>query len=279
MKEQAAQPVATKLKKLVLLARDLRAGENFQITRLTVLKSWCEDPLVAGRFALHLAERSKGRVAKRYKQLIASALRQLKRHLTNRKRQADELLWQALTGVGGLAKRIPGYALGTRADHPLPGSPPGGACSPLRGETARIGTLGLSGSATVRRAVQPALRNGPHPRIRLRGRRHRYLLGSRAPRQRRLADTRRVWAGWLTTGLRCRCRPATPPVSWLCRPFLGLIGAALRATRLATNLLLKSRSTCSACTTCRRVPVSLSSWVFRNLWVWKDFGEVGRIGS
>ena len=96
MKEQAAQPVATKLKKLVLLARDLRAGENFQITRLTVLKSWCEDPLAAGLFALHLAERSKGRVAKKYKVLIANALRQLKRHLANRKGQADELLWQAL---------------------------------------------------------------------------------------------------------------------------------------------------------------------------------------
>jgi len=34
MKEQASRSVATKLKKLVLLARDLRAGENFQITRL-----------------------------------------------------------------------------------------------------------------------------------------------------------------------------------------------------------------------------------------------------
>ena len=81
MKEQASKSVAAKLKKLVLLARDLRAGENFQVTRLTVLKSWCEDPLAAGRFALHLAERSKGRVAKKYKVLIANALRQLKRHL------------------------------------------------------------------------------------------------------------------------------------------------------------------------------------------------------
>ena len=96
MKEQASKPVATKLKKLVLLARDLRAGENFQITRLTVLKSWCEDPVAAGRFALHLAERSKDRATKKYKPLIANALRQVKKHLANRAGQADEALWQAL---------------------------------------------------------------------------------------------------------------------------------------------------------------------------------------
>ena len=96
MKEQASKSVATKLKKLVLLARDLRAGENFQITRLTVLKSWCEDPLAAGRFAMHLAERSKGRATKKCEPLINNALRQLKQHLANRKGQADEALWQAL---------------------------------------------------------------------------------------------------------------------------------------------------------------------------------------
>ena len=96
MKEQVSKSVATKLKKLVLLARDLRAGENFQITRLTVLKSWCEEPVAAGRFALHLAERSKGRATKKYKLLIANALRQVKKHLANREGQADEALWQAL---------------------------------------------------------------------------------------------------------------------------------------------------------------------------------------
>ena len=96
MKEQASKSTAAKLKKLALLARELRAGEHFQITRLTVLKSWCEDPIAAGRFALHLAERSKGRASKKYKPLIGTALRQLKQHLANPSEQATESLWQAL---------------------------------------------------------------------------------------------------------------------------------------------------------------------------------------
>jgi len=96
MKERASKSVAAKLKKLSLLARELRGGEHFEITRLTALKSWCEDPIAAGRFALHLAERSKGRATKKYKPLIANALRQLRKHLANRERQAAEPLWQAL---------------------------------------------------------------------------------------------------------------------------------------------------------------------------------------
>ncbi len=96
MKEQASKPVVAKLKKLSRLARELRAGEHFQITRLTVLKGWCEDQVAAGRFVLWLAECSKHRATKKCKPLIANALRQLKKHLANRERQASEPLWRAL---------------------------------------------------------------------------------------------------------------------------------------------------------------------------------------
>ena len=96
MKKQVAEPAAAKLRTLALLARELRAGEHFQITRLTVLKSWCEDPIAAGRFALHLAERSKSRATKTFKPLIATALRQLKKHLANLGDEAPEPLWRAL---------------------------------------------------------------------------------------------------------------------------------------------------------------------------------------
>ena len=96
MKEQASKSVAAKLKRLSRLARELRGGEHFEITRLTALKSWCEDPIAAGRFALHLAERSKHRATKKYKPLIVNALRQLRKHLANREEHAAEPLWQAL---------------------------------------------------------------------------------------------------------------------------------------------------------------------------------------
>ena len=96
MKKQVAEPVAAKLRKLALLARELRGGEHFEITRLTTLKSRCEDPSAAGRFALHLAERSQGRATKKYKPLIATALRQLKKYLASPSDQAPEPLWHAL---------------------------------------------------------------------------------------------------------------------------------------------------------------------------------------
>ncbi len=95
-KKQVAEPVAAKLRNLALLARDLRSGEHFEITRLTTVKSWCADPIAAGRFALHLAKRSKGQATKKYKLLIATALRRLKKHLASPGDEAPEPLWQAL---------------------------------------------------------------------------------------------------------------------------------------------------------------------------------------
>ena len=95
-KPQTAGPVAAKLRNLALLARELRGGEHFEITRLTTLKSWCADPIAAGRFALHLAERSRGQATKKYKPLIANAFRQLKKHLASPSDQVPESLWQAL---------------------------------------------------------------------------------------------------------------------------------------------------------------------------------------
>lgn len=99
MEKQVAEAVTAKLRKLALLARELRGGEHFEITRLTSLKSWCEDPIAAGRFALHLAECSKGQATKKYKPLIANALRQLKTHLANPASHAPEPLWQALRAL------------------------------------------------------------------------------------------------------------------------------------------------------------------------------------
>jgi hypothetical protein len=89
-------PGAAKLTKLALLARALRAGEHFPITRVTLVKRWCEDSVAAARFAIHLVERSKGRASKTYQPLIANALRQLKKHLAHPTDPASEPLRQAL---------------------------------------------------------------------------------------------------------------------------------------------------------------------------------------
>ena len=44
-----------KVRKLQQLVDDLERGENFNITRLVVIKSLCQDVKTAARFTLHLA--------------------------------------------------------------------------------------------------------------------------------------------------------------------------------------------------------------------------------
>ncbi len=48
--------IVTKLQKLGALSQELRKGGDFSVTRLTVIKSLCEDPNAANRFVLHLAK-------------------------------------------------------------------------------------------------------------------------------------------------------------------------------------------------------------------------------
>src|SRR5574341_1976800 len=44
-----------KVRKLQQLVDDLERGENFNVTRLVVIKSLCQDVKTAARFTLHLA--------------------------------------------------------------------------------------------------------------------------------------------------------------------------------------------------------------------------------
>lgn len=96
MKEPARKAVVAKLKRLGLMARELRDGKQFEITRLTTVKGLCEDPVAAGFFTLHLTERAKGNAKSRYNPLIANAIRQMKKLLANPRDQAPESLWEAL---------------------------------------------------------------------------------------------------------------------------------------------------------------------------------------
>src|SRR4029450_6808659 len=48
--------IIPKIRQLATMATELREGASFNITRLTTLKSLCEDATAAARFALHLAQ-------------------------------------------------------------------------------------------------------------------------------------------------------------------------------------------------------------------------------
>jgi len=59
-----------KLQTLAPIAADLRQGQHFNITRLTILKDLCADPKAAATFARHIAKltRRKMKFAKSAKQ-------------------------------------------------------------------------------------------------------------------------------------------------------------------------------------------------------------------
>ena len=49
--------IVKKVKKLSEIAEELRQGKHFPVTRLTTIKSLCEEPEAAAAFALFLAQR------------------------------------------------------------------------------------------------------------------------------------------------------------------------------------------------------------------------------
>ncbi len=101
-----------KARKLQQLVDDLERGENFNITRLVVIKSLCQDAKTAGRFTLHLArlalkrrdwdsERKYYSAAelRQHRKLSAEAFEQIEAYLQrrseSRRRRLYELLSQA----------------------------------------------------------------------------------------------------------------------------------------------------------------------------------------
>lgn len=80
-----------KIHALAQIAADLRRGKDFNITRLTMLKSLCSDPEAAAQFALYLAKktqqamkrpgRSPSKTKQRYQRLVGSAVRRMTKHL------------------------------------------------------------------------------------------------------------------------------------------------------------------------------------------------------
>src|SRR5436309_10239272 len=86
--------VTPKIRQLATIARELREGASFNITRLTTLKSLCEDATAAARFALHLAQLTYRKMREKpcpahldpekweyYKQVVDEAIRQMVRHM------------------------------------------------------------------------------------------------------------------------------------------------------------------------------------------------------
>jgi hypothetical protein len=104
-----------KLQTLAQIATDLRQGKDFNITRLTMLKSLCSDQDAAAQFALYIAKkteqamkcpgRSGSKKQQRYQQLVSRAVRRMTAYLKAPTEEADTDLHELLSEVRSVQDR------------------------------------------------------------------------------------------------------------------------------------------------------------------------------
>src|SRR5262245_12196219 len=100
------------IRQLATMAAELREGASFNITRLTTLKSLCEDATAAARFAVHLAQLTYRRMQEKacpfhldpqqweyYKQVVDEAIRQMERYVEEPSEEAADLVQAWLADV------------------------------------------------------------------------------------------------------------------------------------------------------------------------------------
>jgi hypothetical protein len=104
--------VIPKIRRLAQMAAALRQGNHFEVTRLTTLKSLCEDATAAARFAVHLAQLTYRRMRENpcpahldvekweyYTQVVDEAIRQMQRYLEKPTQEAADLVQAWLSDV------------------------------------------------------------------------------------------------------------------------------------------------------------------------------------
>lgn len=92
------QPFVKKVRKLGEIAEALRRGEDFPITRLTILKGLCQDPKAAEAFAQFLIRQVRKKMQEkqseqRYRALVNRAVRELGPYLEHPTEDRRERLW------------------------------------------------------------------------------------------------------------------------------------------------------------------------------------------
>jgi hypothetical protein len=117
--------VIPKIRQLASIATELREGGSFNITRLTTLKSLCEDAMAAARFAVHLAHLTHQKMQEQrrpshlnaekwthYKQVVEEAVRQMERYVEQPTLQTTNPLWRLQSQVRALQDRYENQAWG-----------------------------------------------------------------------------------------------------------------------------------------------------------------------
>jgi hypothetical protein len=110
--------VVPKIRQLANIAMELHEGASFNITRLTTLKSLCEDATAAARFAVHLAQLTDRKMREKacpahldpekweyYKQVVDEAIRQMARYMEKPTEEAADLVRAWLSDVRAIQDR------------------------------------------------------------------------------------------------------------------------------------------------------------------------------
>ena len=117
--------VIPKIRQLATIATQLREGASFNITRLTTMKSLCEDATAAARFAVHLAQLTYRRMQEKacpfhldpekweyYKQVVDEAIRQMARYVEEPSEEAADLVRAWLSDVRAIQNTYRNQAWG-----------------------------------------------------------------------------------------------------------------------------------------------------------------------
>jgi hypothetical protein len=113
--KQNRSTIRNKIKKLSQIAPDLKKGRSFSITRLTTIKSLCEDVAGAEQFASHFAKLAQKKLEKKiasqkeprnelleFKKVVEKAVVQLEMFLKNRTNESESQLLRLLLDIENL---------------------------------------------------------------------------------------------------------------------------------------------------------------------------------
>ena len=120
-----ASKAVPKIRQLATVARELHEGASFNITRLTTLKSLCEDATAAARFAVHLATLTHKKMQEKpcpshldaelwehYKQVVETAVRAMQQYVEQPTSQTTNPLWTLQSQVRALQNTYRNQAWG-----------------------------------------------------------------------------------------------------------------------------------------------------------------------
>ena len=109
--KKVSSEILSKIRKLAQITDELYQGKNFNITRLTTLKSLCKEPYIAAHFVFYIAQRTQERMEDKepeyvkpdkwiqHKELVKKAILKMKNYLEDRTKEDEQVLRDLLCEI------------------------------------------------------------------------------------------------------------------------------------------------------------------------------------